>query len=254
MVERIILLGDSYTFGHGCSDRIHYYDFNKKEFVGTMKPEFEKIPSEHCWGSLLQKQFSNIEVINIASPGNSYVGMFRNLVNAQDKFKLNSNDLIMMNGTFPDRIEIDACHQPGTPVSWSISMADFTVGAPSSDRYSQAKRDYVKYLYNDAIGTNQAMASFMGIYGISRLYDTQFLWSRPPPIREAYDLKLENMLTSMVDKFYPHMYKYDFSGFNSINFNEQNCYQPDQHCNDLGHEIYYTKVILPLITKLLGSE
>ena len=253
MIERIIILGDSYTFGHGCSDRTHYYDFNKKEFVGTMTPDFEKIPSDYCWGSLLKKQFSNLEVINIASPGNSYAGMFRNLVNIQDKFNLNSNDLIMMSGTFPDRVEIESPYHPNQPVNWSISMTDFTVGKPGSDEYCQAKKDYVKYLYNDTVVTNQATAAFMGIYGISRLYDTQFLWSRPPPVREAYELPIENMLTSMVDKFYPHIYKYDFSGFNSINFNEQNCYQPDQHCNDLGHEIYYAKVILPLITKMLGS-
>ena len=64
-LNRVIVLGDSFTFGHGCSDRVYYYDEDLKKFIGDIKLVKQCIPSEYCWPSLLQKEFPSLKVYNL---------------------------------------------------------------------------------------------------------------------------------------------------------------------------------------------
>lgn len=246
MVKRIILLGDSFTFGHGCSDKIQHYDQNTKQIIGEeIDVIFESKVSEYCWGSLLQKRFPNIEIVNVAKPGHCFLGMFRDLLKLSQSlvFNLNSEDLVLLNGTFIDRTEISHPVDPENYVSWAINSLTASELFHNELDYLNAKKMYAKYLHNDAVSYNQFMASFMGIYGICNLYNTQFACSLPKNVR--LDKKL-------LDKFnnskYPFIYEYDFSGNDDANFNNT-CYMPDQHCNNLGHEIYLQKVVLPFLIK-----
>jgi hypothetical protein len=244
MIERIILLGDSYTFGHGCSDKNWYYDDVKKEFVGMkMTADFEKVPSENCWGSLIQKQFTNVQVVNIAKPGQSHMGMFRDFVNLIHDKKLNSTDLVMFNSSFPSRIEIAFHLNPEHAITWQVPNMLNQRNEP--EEYALAKKLYVKYLYNDTISWNQALSAMLGVYGTCKLYGAQYVWSRPA-WNGQYSEQMETVLRGLVDKFYPHIFQYDFSRMMDVRFNQQ-CYQPDKHCNDQGHRIYYETCILPLL-------
>lgn len=244
MIERIIILGDSYTFGHGCSDKNGYYDHENKEYVGMkMTADFEKTTSKHCWASLLQKQFPNIQVINTAKPGQSHMGMFRDFVNLIHNIKLNSNDLVMFNSSFPDRFEVASDLDPNHVVTWQASN-EMQLNN-ESEEYCLAKKMYLKYLFSDSIGCNQALSAKLGVFGTCKLYGAQFLWSRPG-WKTYYSKEMETVLHGLVDGFYPHIYQYDFSRMMDIRFN-QLCYQPDKHCNDKGHQIYYETCILPLL-------
>jgi hypothetical protein len=250
MARKVILIGDSYVFGHGCSDKIYYIDKDTGQQFGNVDENFAKIPSEKCWGSLLQQKFPNIQVINIAKPGFSQSAMFRNLVMLQDTTPLDSNDIILMCCTFKDRIEIAHDTNPENPTSWSVQWNGGWYPKTEPKYYTEAKTGYVKYLYNDTIGEMLSNSAFMAIYGVAQLYKTQFAWSRLPSDQfgKKPDERLENMLQKLNVPFFPHMYRYDFSGIQSEGFNEK-CYAPDQHCNDLGHSIYFEKVILPLVAK-----
>jgi len=75
----VIVIGDSFAFGHGCKDRTYFYDPDLKEYIGT--PDFMyKGPSEYCWANLLQQEFKDkIKVINKAFPGRSMQGMYWDL-------------------------------------------------------------------------------------------------------------------------------------------------------------------------------
>jgi hypothetical protein len=244
MVKRIILLGDSFTFGHGCSDKVYYYDPVTKQHVGEkMSPKFEATVSEYCWGSLLQKRFPHIEVMNIAKPGHCFLGMFRDLINLQQYVELTPDDLVLLNGSFVDRTEIAHPTELDRVISWSIGNDPELNTGPQFNEpvFIDAKRVYTKYLYNTKIGYNQFLASVMGMYGICKLYDSQFAFSVPKNV----------MLTQTLTKDlrtlkFPHMYEYDFSGNNDSAFNDT-CYLPDRHCNNLGHEIYLEKVVLPFL-------
>jgi hypothetical protein len=243
MVKRIILLGDSFTFGHGCTDKVFYYDQNTKQYVGgKMSPEFETTTSEYCWGSLIKKQFPNIEVINLAKPGNCFLGMFRDLLYLNQRINLNSNDLVLLNGTFIDRTEIAHPNEPDSYVSWTIGIATPHEKIKDEPEYLNAKQMYVKYLHNDAVTYNQFLASFMGIHSICNLYDTKFAYSLPKNVR-----LMGKLLNKFFNLKFPYIFQYDFSGNNDDAFNNT-CYMPDLHCNNLGHEIYLKKVVLPFLS------
>jgi hypothetical protein len=245
MIERIILIGDSFTFGHGCSDKVFYYDEDKKEFVGNgMSEEFQQAPSKYCWGSLIQKQFPNIEVVNIAKPGHCHMNMFRDFITLVYETKLNSNDLVMLNTTFVDRVEVASHLDPEVHVSWQ------TIHSQSTDPadYALAKKMYAKYLYNDTIGCNQSLAAIMGIYGIANSYSANFVWSKPV-WPNLFNNQMKFILSEIDNKFYQHIFNYDFSRTRDEDFNQQ-CYMPDRHCNDKGHQLYYDTCILPLLQSL----
>ena len=144
-INRVIILGDSFTFGHGCSDRIYYYDEDLKEFVGDLTTIKRGIPSEYCWGSLLQKEFTNLTVYNLSQPGHCNQGMFRNLLDFYVHFDFfNSNDLIIFNGTHSDRIEVRTIYHEDQVGSWSIGW-EYMAGEQDFKEYILAQKYYTKY-------------------------------------------------------------------------------------------------------------
>ena len=174
--------------------------------------------------------------------------MLRDLLILNANEQLNSDDLLMMCGSFPDRIEVAHPINPENPITWSIAYSGHFHNSGEPQDYQTAKNMYAKYLYNEAISQNQTMSAFLAIYGLSKLYQTQFVWSRPP-LGRPFARELERILQTITDKFFPHIYKYDFSGISNLHFNDT-CYQPDQHCNDLGHQIYFERVIMPFMNTL----
>lgn len=262
MIKRILILGDSYTFGHGCSDRIYYYDHNLKKFIGNPEPFYNVIPSEFGWPSLLQKQFPEIEVINLAKPGHSNPSIFRDLLEFYQENKKTTEDLVIFNATFASRIEVASYHTPEKPVSWPMGW-DFDVNKDEwwetnldfAGKYSKAKKFYLTYLFNKSIGYNISLASIMGAYGFVKSNNIKFIWNYPI---SDYPYNLAKSLKSMKDCQCYHILKYDFEkNINHDNnviedseFNK-NCYAADYHVNDLGHKIYFEKEILPKVQLLL---
>lgn len=244
---KVIIVGDSFTFGHGCSDRMFYYDHELKEFVGDWDPVTKISPSNHCWATLLQKEYPNLEVVNLAEPGNCNTAMFRNLTDFITNNSIAEDDIILLNGTNPDRIEISLPGQE-IPKSWVLGW-DHQSRWQRSTELNQAKELYVKHLYNDQVGFNYSLLTLLGSYGYAMTYKTKFAWSFPhhrePQVKDRFP---SNLLPQRI----PHITEFDFSGQEDDEFN-LSCRSVDFHVNELGHSIYYEKQIKPLIEKFLNT-
>jgi hypothetical protein len=243
-IDRVIVLGDSYTFGHGCSDRVYYYDEDLKKFVGDITPIEQCIPSEYCWSALLQKEFPNLTVHNLSQPGHCNQGMFRDLLDFYVKYDYNLNDLIIFNGTYSDRIEVRTMYHLDKVGPWAIGWEYMTSG--DFKEYINAQKYYTKYLYHEKIGLNLTMSSVLGAYSYCTLKKHRFLYSLP----ENDHPEIKPNISYITDYEIPKIAAYDFSGIDDYQFNVT-CEAKDTHTNEKGHQIYYEKEIKPRIEKML---
>lgn len=244
--RKVIILGDSFTFGHSCSDRIFYYDHDLKTFIGDEKPFMENIPSKYCWPALLQEKYDNIEVVNLSKPANCNQGMFRNLIEYNSKNDVNEGDILMYHGTFPTRIEIAAGSRPEVATPWVMGW-DHQSQMENEIEYNVAKKLYLTHLFNDTIGSNLSLTALLSSYAFAITHNLKFVWSLPLYVYDNYVL---NALRP-INKFrLTHICKYDFSGKDNYEFNKD-CFAPDHHVNDKGHAIYLEKEIIPAMQTLL---
>jgi hypothetical protein len=248
ILNRVIVLGDSYTFGHGCSDRVYYYDEDLKKFVGDSTPMELCIPSEYCWPALLQKEFPRLKVHNLSQPGNCNQAMFRNLLDFYANYDYNLNDLIIFNGTFSDRIEVRTMHDFDKVGPWAIGWEYMNTNRPTSTykEYIDAQKHYVKHLYHEKIGFNLTLSSLLGAYSYSILNKHDFLYS----LADEGHPSIKPNIRCINNHEIPKIFEYDFSGENNYQFNVT-CQAKDTHTNEKGHQIYYEKEIKPRIQKML---
>jgi len=245
VIDRVIVLGDSYTFGHGCLDRIYYYDEDLKEFVGDRTPMEQCIPSEYCWSALLQKEFPDIKVHNLSQPGHCNQGMFRDLLDFYIKNDFKLNDLIIFNGTFSDRVEVRTMYHLDKVGPWAIGW-EYMTGGQDFKEYISAQKAYTKYLYHEKIGFNLTSSSLLGAHSYSTLNGHDFLYSLP----HSNNPSLEPNIRCVNKYEIPCLFGYDFSGKNDYPFNVT-CQAKDTHTNEKGHQIYYEKEIKPRIQQML---
>jgi hypothetical protein len=252
---KVIIVGDSFTFGHGCADRVFYYDHKLKVFVGDYDPFRDLSPSEHCWAALLQREYPNLEVVNLAKPGHCNTAIFKDAATYLINNEIREGDILLYNGTKCDRIEV-ATGDNGPPVSWVMGWDHMAQQKDVVD-YNIAKKLYIKYLYHDEIGLNYALASVMGAYGYASANKLKFSWNLPmihypsdPGIIDKSFLK--RIPKSVLSLETPSIAAWDFSGVHDYDFNVT-CVGKDYHTNDKGHVIYYEKQIKPLIEKFLNT-
>jgi hypothetical protein len=244
VINRVIVLGDSFTFGHGCSDRVYYYDENLKKFVGDVNLIEQCIPSEYCWPALLQKEFPGLKVHNLSQPGHCNQGMFRDLLDFYVNHDYNTNDLIIFNGTSSDRIEVKTMYHDDRVGPWAIGWEYMTTG--DFKEYINAQKYYTKYLYHEKIGCNLTISSLLGAYSYSTLNKHEFLYSLPESSHPAIKPNIR-----CIDEYeMPGIFAYDFSGIDDYQFNVT-CEAKDTHTNEKGHQIYYEKEIKPRIQKMI---
>jgi hypothetical protein len=250
MKKRIIIVGDSFTFGHGCSDRSYYYDEKTETFIGDVTHFYVPKPSDFCWASLLQKQHPELEIVNLAKPGLCNQAIFRNILEYFEKNPARPNDILMFNGTYPDRLEIALHDKPEVPTSWVIGF-DQNSQKHSTVQYNIAKKMYVTHLYNDEIGFNISMATLLAAYGFAVGSNMKFIWSLP--MYDNVKTKIEMNKTipiSLHTNNMPSIMTYDFSEEENFEFNSS-CRANDWHVNNTGHSIYFLKKIIPAIQTLL---
>ena len=264
MRKRIIIAGDSFTFGHGCSDREFYYDYKTKSWIGTMLAIFDK-PSIHSWASLLQEDYPEIEVVNLAKPGRCNQHIFRDLMEYYTNEPFRTDDIVIFSGTFADRIEISSGSYtvpPNIPMSWCLAQHPDTESDIMADPdYTLAKKLYVTQLYDDTIGINMSASALMGAYGYAKSSGAEFLWSLPiipsPPGVERWPGTMDIPIWKTIPKSFKEtnlkiISDFDFSGNNDVEFN-LSCRAPDNYINDKGHSIYYEKQIKPVLEKFLNT-
>lgn len=244
MIDTVIVFGDSFNYGHGCKDRMWYYDKHMKQMVGTSITG--ELPSEYCWASLLQNEYPEITVKNFAAPGRSNPEIFRDFFKYCSENSGNEeNTLIFFQITNPDRIEVASHNQTKT-----ASLLLSNVENHPHKEMGVAVMGYVKWMYHPDIGENQSYMGLLGAYGMAQLKKLNFIWSIG---QWAYDQTSYNFVYNLGD-FNKHNIKdvrnTDFSGRMNREFN-MSCRAPDNHINEKGHEIYYNTIIKPTIQKYL---
>lgn len=237
-MKKILIAGDSFGFGQGCSDRLFYIDPKTSKPVGNQNLVFEG-PSKFCWASLLQQEYSDIQVINLSYPG------LDNMSIASSIYKnLNEDiDLIIFAGTAPDRIQISNPKWPDIPTSWLIGSVPSLNDYPAD--WVKATESYTKYLYNQEAVTNITINAVTSIYGLSALNACKFLYSVQPVIKPE---KIDKWL-SKLDK-YRMLDMYKFVHGDDHNKGSLEYIAEDGHANDLGHLEYYKQIVKPALERI----
>lgn len=250
MKKRIIIVGDSFTFGHGCSDRSYYYDEKTDTFIGDVTHFYVPKPSDFCWASLLQQQHPELEIVNLAKPGLCNQAIFRDILEYFEKNPARPDDILMFNGTFSDRLEIALHDKPEVPTSWVIGF-DQNSQKHSTVQYNIAKKMYVTHLYNDAIGYNITMSTLLAAYGFALGSNMKFVWSIPVYDDILTKISINKKIPApLINMNLQSIMTYDFSDKKDFDFNSS-CRANDWHVNDKGHSIYFLKEIIPAVQNLL---
>jgi hypothetical protein len=228
---KILIAGDSYTFGHGCSDREHYFNVETKKWVGSNSNW--NGPSEFCWASLLQKNYPNLTVVNKSVSGVDNTSI---LINILKSCQSSSFDLIIFAASFSTRKQIADSYNSDDIVTW---IPNYTPKKMSTD-YAMAVEYYVKYLSNNTIDLNLTASAILAAFGQASALNSKFIWSRP-----GSDLSTE-LLNSIVAHQITSIESFDFSGVNDSEIQATD----HVHVNNLGHQIYFEKQIVPQLQKL----
>lgn len=254
----IIVIGDSFSFGHGCKDRIYHYDPNLREYVGTPDFRFQG-PSEYCWANLLQEEFKNkITVINKSFPGRSMQGMFWDLSQTFRKGEVKNDDVVFFTGTVPNRIEIPTMHDPYITASWGLS---WHAHLPVDEKYKnaptpthidikereQAQELYIKYLWNEMVADQLSFSALMTAWTLCQHNNIQFFWSMPE--FGFYDKKLLKTFRAYASQSeIKCLMDYRFGGTGSEESYEYRSL--DKHANEFGHQFYYDVEIRQIFLKM----
>lgn len=244
-MKRIVILGDSYTYGHGCSDRVYYRD-EAANIIGNKDHLMNSGPSEYCWASLLQKDFPDFKIRNLSRPGNSNQSMFRNLCEfLQDKNNFDI-DMILFMGTLTDRIDIG--DTKGNLQPWPLGGDMEGDVVDPADGFNMAKKMYLTWLYDKNIGNYLSVMAVLACYNMANLVNAKFFYNFHGP--HPYDKLFTNVTKLFKDREIHIISHFDFSANRDAIFNDS-CLAPDGHVNEKGHEIYYNRIIKPLVQEEL---
>lgn len=255
-MKTILVSGDSYTYGQGCRDRIYHYDKSINDYIGKYFVYPKDPASDFCWASLLQKELPNYKVVNIASPGNSQFGVFKDTVDY-----INEHDdieLVLFNATFFNRVSIASCGNPDVINPWSPTW-DESHGEASNLQpkfYADAKEAYMKYLMSDEILQYQSIMSTLAAYSVAIGNNIKFMWSTPETNDVTYfEYPTTYKSLMAIDHLrYTHVCRYDFSGTMDFEHNFDNYHFIDNHVNAAGHQMYFEKELLPTVKKVLNIK
>lgn len=213
---KIVVLGDSFTFGQGCSD---------------VPLVFAGIPSSYCWASLIQKQFP-VTVDNRAMPGYSNASILESL----HQLLTTDIDLVIFCASFPARIQINFTDYVSESVSpiWGSAQNNLQIG--------NAVKLYYKYLYSNRIGYTNTITSLLAAYGAAKLVGAEFLWSKPDNLESDTPIPAG----SISDRVFEYLNEQQFLSSTDFKYTS-NELAPCGHPNNDGHARYYKEIIEPLL-------
>ena len=216
-MKNILVLGDSFSYGQGCLDRL--------------EPDtFIHPPSMYSWPSLLAKDLIKFSyrIINKSRFGNSIIGMFDNLLDYKEPI-----DMIIFAVTSFERILIAGQRNPDNVTNW-VMGCDIPYD-PEMIIYNKSKEMYRKYLVNDKIIHLHKIAYMSAIFNYATKQKIKCLYSIP---------KIYNYNYSLIESdgmVFEHLGDWDAPTKYRANKNTYTA--PDGHPNELGHSLYYELVI-----------
>jgi hypothetical protein len=240
-MKNILILGDSFSYGQGCSDRLVY------------NSTVHYSPSAFSWPSLLNNEIDALSspkeyaIINKSKPGNSLPGIFQDLLHYHTESV--HIDLLIFTVTSINRMLVADIMKPNLTNNWILSNQ--TTDNKDTMEYDKSKVAFMKYLINDSILHLNGLAYITAIINYAKTYNTSCLYSTPY-LPTPFSTKFLEKHTS--DIIIPHMYTHDFSEVQDENFNKSCINQNDSHPNDLGHKLYYEQIIRPIMLKYIKDK
>lgn len=214
---KVVVVGDSYTYGQGCSDRDGRTD--------------NRLPaSKYCWSSLLEQKHAGVTVQNFSYPGIDNISIAGRLWKNIDS----DTDVVLFCGTFYSRLCV---RHPGAPehAIMSITPQFRHLEQQHFKDFGSAVDQYYRYLYSDQAGYDISTCALLSAYSCAVLNDAKFFWSMPI---QTFD----GITNPMLDKL-EHL---QFTASCDITY-DKHCIAPCGHPNNQGHEVYYNRVIGELV-------
>ena len=244
-MKKILVVGDSYTYGSGCDDRPWYIDEKTNSWVPCAPSYPLPGPSEQCWASLLQGSLSNCEVINLSVPGHDNGSILLSVLNYPD---LANVDLIMFAGSCDDRYRIKSDVTQGSEVkveTWVLAHTKQGI----DPAYNKALVEYIKYLYHPDVYRDNTIMAILALYGIAKKTNAKVLWNILFWERSFKDARLdpyrEDLFVSPAE--FVRFKKSGTSGHMNPDY-----MSPCRHVNARAHREYAYEYLLPVVKNKLG--
>lgn len=240
-MKNILVLGDSFSYGEGCSDRPNH------------EAAHNKIPSDYSWVSLLRNDLYDISplgynVINLSRSGNSLMGMYKDLLQ-YTAFHSDTIDMIIFSVTSFNRMLVSHPTELDNTANWVVNGEEY-YSEDSIAEYNKSKKMFMKYLFSETVFDLHGIAYMNAIHHYATVNNIKCL-SSVPRIPELYK---KSKTTPYLDDFnFTHLFNYDFSGEFNDSFNKT-CIVSDGHPNDLGHSIYYAKIVKPKVLQYIKDN
>jgi hypothetical protein len=233
----ILVVGDSFTVGQGCTDR-----------DDPATQTFPMIPSEFAWSTLLSRDLPNYNVINLAQPGSSNITICKQVHDYVGHKHKKKPELILFCSSFDGRIIVQSDPILMEKFGDVIGLTDWVIPAKNlfgaSKDYANAKQMFVKHLLAMEYFGQVSLASVWSIYGVCNRLGIKFAWSYP----EGEDANIDGRLNLLNEYKFQAISDWTFATRHTLG----NTYlSSDLHANNLGHQGYYKEVIKPLIDKIL---
>jgi hypothetical protein len=241
---KIVISGDSFTFGHGCKDRVSFTSKKTGEFINNFNPD--QGPSEYSWPSLLQKKYPEHKIINLAFPGVDNTYIFKSIIDHID-----GADIVFVGSTSMNRMQIAT--SDGLNVQSLVFSSYNTSRSNGKIEYEKAIELFLKHLYTESYFASVFVSTIWAVYGQCLKKNIPFIWSvNIETARAIKEKKYESLLKSLdqLKTFEIEDLCYYFH-FNRLDL--ELYLHEDSHANEYGHEYYFNHEILPVFSKLINS-
>jgi len=249
-MKKILIVGDSYTYGSGCDDRPWYFDEIKNKWIPE-KPKYPLPgPSEQCWGSLLKHALPDYEVINQGSPGNDNSGITLSAL-----AHLNTEDiaLVIYAGTSDSRMRIAQDHldpEKFEPANWVMSQQIQGEFHTTKKAYQDAQMAYMTHLYHSDVYRDNSVINIYAIHAFANAIQAKLLWNLLFWEKSHADPKIDCFKQTQFLSIIEYI-RFAKDKDNGQNLNSDYL-SPDGHANTIGHKVYFEEYLLAKVKYTLG--
>lgn len=240
-MKRILVLGDSITFGHGCSDRQFYWDNNNSRYIGD-SDSFRNGPSKHCWAQCIQDELGYF-VVNLSMSGNNNTNMAWQCIQAVHENK-QQFDHIIAAFSYDDRLEW-AHPDSNNAISASV-LSPPPMLLNKYPRWDQAIKLFAEELYHPDWGVKLSHMAINTVANIARETGAQFNWSAPEFNQTESGSSISPALRSTQ---IPSMMKHFglWQNGRMLTAEDTPYTAIDGHPSELAHREYFKTIIEPIV-------
>lgn len=240
-MKRILVLGDSITYGHGCSDRMYYWDCQNNRYIGD--PDiFRHGPSIHCWAQHMSNELG-YSVTNLASSGNNNTNIAWQCI--QSVYENGQEfDHIIAAFSYDDRLEW--AHPDSTGLISASALSPPPMLLNKYPNWDQAVGLFMTELYHPDWGVKLSHMAINTVANIARETGAKFNWSVPEFNQTESGNNISPALRSTQ---IPSMIKHFGLWHNGrmLTSDDTPYTAVDGHPSELAHNDYFNSIIKPIV-------